>query len=154
MDLRIWLLRHVMARFWRLSRGLLMGVRGVVLDTEGQVLLVRHTYIGGWHLPGGGVEIGESATQALARELREEGNVRLTGPAVLHGLFHHPQFWRGDHVAVYVVRAFVQDGPPRRSREIAETGFFLPKNLPPDTTPGTRRRLAEIIVGAPTGEVW
>jgi ADP-ribose pyrophosphatase YjhB (NUDIX family) len=143
-----------MARIWRVSRGLLMGVRGVVVDGEGRVLLVRHTYVGGWHLPGGGVGIGESAGAALARELGEEAAVRLAAPPVLHGLFHHPQFWRGDHVAVYVVRAFVRDAAPRRSAEIAETGFFALDDLPAGTTDGTRRRLAEVLDGAPLTGVW
>jgi ADP-ribose pyrophosphatase YjhB (NUDIX family) len=153
-DPRLWLLRHLFAPVWRLTRGLLMGVRAVVIDGEGRVLLVRHTYVPGWQLPGGGVEIGESATTALARELREEANVRLAGPVHLHGVFHHPSFWRGDHVLVYIVREFVQDGPPRRSREIAEAGFFAPDALPADTTPATRRRLAEVLDDAPPAQVW
>lgn len=64
-----------------------LGVRAVVIDKSDSVLLVRHGYVAGWHFPGGGVEAGETCTQALARELEEEARVALTGPPVLHGLF-------------------------------------------------------------------
>ena len=67
--------------YWRLARGLaILGVRAVVLDSQGRVFLIRHTYATGWHLPGAGVEAGETLRQALARELAEEGNIELTGP--------------------------------------------------------------------------
>ena len=52
-----------------------LGVRGVVLDSDNKVFLVKHTYISGWHLPGGGVEVGETFLDALMRELVEEGRI-------------------------------------------------------------------------------
>src|SRR5262245_23965959 len=94
--------------YWRFSRGLTLGVRGLVLDREGRVFLIRHAYVDGWHLPGGGVEAGETMAQALERELAEEGNIELTGPPKLHGMFFHPIYSRRDHVALYVVRDFRQ----------------------------------------------
>ena len=58
--------------FSRLARGMTLGVRGLVTDDEGRVLLIRHTYMAGWYMPGGGIERGETAETALARELIEE----------------------------------------------------------------------------------
>ena len=106
------LLNRLAHFYWRFSRGLTVGVRAVVLDGDGRVFLIKHTYANGWHLPGGGVEPGETLTQALARELREEGNIELTAPPVLHGVFFHPVYSRRDHVTVYVVRDFRQTGQP------------------------------------------
>ena len=85
---------------------LTIGVRAVVIDGSGRVFLVKHTYVAGWHLPGGGVEVGETVAKALARELHEEGNIELTGPAAFFGIYYNRRISRRDHVALYVVRSF------------------------------------------------
>ena len=64
-------IRRGLHLYWRLSRGLTLGARGLIFDGEGRVFLVKHSYISGWHLPGGGVEKGETLMAALERELRE-----------------------------------------------------------------------------------
>ena len=107
----------------RLFRGLTLGVRALVIDGEGRVFLVKHSYVAGWHLPGGGVEPGETLLAALARELREEGNIELAGPPRLHGLFHNARVSRRDHVALFVVRDFHQDAAPVPDLEIIAHGF-------------------------------
>jgi 8-oxo-dGTP pyrophosphatase MutT (NUDIX family) len=147
-------LRRALHIYWRFARGLTLGVRAVVVDDEGRVFLVRHSYVAGWHLPGGGVEPGETSLMALARELREEGNIILTAPPALHGLFFNARVSRRDHVAVFVVRAFRQDGPPRPNREIRGAGFFHPAALPHETTAGTRRRIVEVLEGAAPPAEW
>jgi 8-oxo-dGTP pyrophosphatase MutT (NUDIX family) len=140
--------------YWRFSRGLTLGVRAVVLDGEGRVFLVKHSYAAGWHLPGGGVEAGETLIEALARELREEGNIALSAPPALHGVFFHPVFSRRDHIAVYVVRAFRQPSPPVPNREIVGHGFFPVDALPEGTTKGTRVRIEEVVAGKPAAGRW
>jgi ADP-ribose pyrophosphatase YjhB (NUDIX family) len=148
------LLLKAVRPFWRMRRGLTLGAQGAVLDAEGRVLLARHTYRPGWCFPGGGVEWGETLEQALTRELAEEVSVDLTGPAVLHGVFANSDAFPGDHIAVYVVRAWERSNPVRQSREIAAVEFFDPEALPETTDPGTRRRLAEILDGAPLTPNW
>jgi 8-oxo-dGTP pyrophosphatase MutT (NUDIX family) len=140
--------------YFRLRRGMTLGVRAAVLSEAGEVLLVRHTYTQGWHLPGGGVEPNETLADALAKELREEANITLTCPAVLHGVFLNRHVSVRDHVAVFVVRAFTQTAPKQPDREIAEARFFPLSALPDKTTPGTRRRLAEIVGGTALPEEW
>ena len=146
---------HHAAHLWfRLARPLTMGVRAVVLDGEGRVFLVRHSYLPGWHLPGGGVEVGEMALEALARELREEANIELTGAPRLHGVYLNTFVTRRDHVLVYVVRDFRQTEARGADFEIVETGFFPVDNLPEPTGRATRARLAEVLSGAPASALW
>ena len=140
--------------YWRFARGLTIGVRGVVIDGAGRVFLVKHSYVAGWHLPGGGVEVGETVSKALARELREEGNIELTGPAALFGIYYNRRVSRRDHVALYVVRFFRQSAPPQPNNEIVAHGFFAPHALPNDTTRGTRARIAEVLEQITPAEFW
>ena len=146
-------LRPAIQVWARLTRGTTLGVRALVTDAEGRVLLLEHSYVPGWHLPGGGVEAGETALQALERELQEEAAIRLHGPPQLHGVFFNRRASRRDHVLVYVVRAFSR-GSKKPDREIAESGFFPLERLPEGTTRGTRERLAEVAAGAPPGGLW
>jgi 8-oxo-dGTP pyrophosphatase MutT (NUDIX family) len=147
-------LRQVFHLYWRIARGMTLGVRGVVLDADDRVFLVRHSYVSGWHLPGGGVEVGESFLEALRRELIEEGRIELVGEPALHGLFFNRHVSRRDHVAVYVVRQFRQDRLPEPNHEIVECGFYDASALPPDTTTGTRMRIAEVLDGVRPVSTW
>lgn len=148
------LLRRVFHLYWWLARGMTLGVRGVVLDEQGRVFLIHHTYVSGWQLPGGGVEAGETFLEALGRELIEEGRIEVVGEPVLHGVFFNNHVSRRDHVAVYIVREYRQDRMPEPNHEISACGFFAVDALPADTTEGTRRRIAEIVHGQPAIATW
>lgn len=139
---------------WRLTRGLTLGAQGVVIDGRARVLLVRHRYRPGWHFPGGGVERGDTIADALARELREEAGIVLTAPAELHGIFSHGENFPGDHIAVYIVRAWQQPKALPSNMEIAEHGFFALDDLPRGTSTPAMARLAEIFDGADMSEMW
>jgi len=147
-------LQRLLHLYWRFARGLTIGVRALVVDGAGRVFLVKHSYIAGWHLPGGGVEPGETLMTALIRELREEGNIDITGPAPMFALYFNRRVSRRDHVALYVVRAFRQTAPPQPNSEIIAHGFFAPDALPQDTSRGTRERIAEVLGERPAAEIW
>ena len=137
----------------RMSRGMTLGVRGVATDGEGRVLLVKHTYLHGWWLPGGGVDKGETTHAAVVRELREEAGLIARSKPRLISVHSNERFFPGDHVLVFAIDAF--DMAERTSHgEIAEIGWFAPDALPEDATRATRDRLAEIFGGASADPDW
>jgi ADP-ribose pyrophosphatase YjhB (NUDIX family) len=145
--------RFFLHPWFRLTRGITLGARIAVVNGDGEIYLVRHTYAPGWFMPGGGVESGETAAAAAVRELREEGNIAPAGPFRLHGIFLNEANFKGDHIACFILRDFVR-GDWSPDAEIAEARFFPLTSLPPDISPGTRRRIAEIFEGAPVEDQW
>lgn len=140
--------------FWsRLTRAKTLGVRVLVQDEAGKVLLVRHTYLDGWYLPGGGVDAGETMEAAAVRELREETGLTAMSRPILISVHANERFMPGDHVAVFRIERY---GPGELSsrHEIAEVGFFDLAALPEDLNRGTRARLAEIFDQAPLSADW
>lgn len=130
--------------YWRLYGPITVGVRGVVVDDRGRVLLVRHTYgMDRWYLPGGGVRRREAAIDAVRRELREEtGVVMVAGRPDLLGAYTNLEQGKSDHVLVFVVREWTRE--PSSDREIAAAEFFALDELPANVSPGSRRRLEEL----------
>jgi ADP-ribose pyrophosphatase YjhB (NUDIX family) len=147
-------LRRIFHLYWRLTRGMTLGVRAVVLDGNNRVFLVKHSYVAGWHLPGGGVEVGETFRDALRRELAEEGCIEILGEPALHGIFFNSHVSPRDHVEVYLIRHFRQDRLPEPNREIAACGFFEAGALPAETTKGTRLRISEVLEGKAPMATW
>lgn len=155
-------MRHALARlqtrvvhgFFALTRGMTLGVRAACFDRQGRVFLVRHSYVPGWHMPGGGMERFETAQVALEKELREEGNLTLTEPPRVFHVYYNRRTSKRDHVIFYRCDNVVQTAPKAADREIVEAGFFHPDDLPENTTGATRRRLAELAGQVPPDALW
>lgn len=145
-------IRIFLRQYWRITRPLTAGARVMVLDEENRVLLVRHTYMPGWFLPGGGIERGETMKAGATRELFEEVGVQATGELSFFALYANFREFKSDHVALFVLRSF--DLTPKPNREIAEFGFFAADNLPAGTTDATRARIREVLENQPAPEFW
>lgn len=146
-------LRPVYQAYWRVRRPMTLGARVIALNADRHVMLVRHSYWPGWHLPGGGVEPRETVETAARRELAEEAGLEPDGPLALHGVYANHAHFPNDHIVVFIaaaVRACASDS----AGEIVERGFFGVEALPEGVTAGTRRRLDELFSGAPRSPDW
>ena len=120
-------------------RPLTMGVR-IILMREGQVLLIRQTYLDGWFIPGGGVGKGETLDQAIRREAHEEVQAEL-GSLELLGAFSSFDGSKNDHTVLFASHDFTLGGG--HDREIAEIRFFPVEALPADIRPGYRLKIED-----------
>lgn len=146
--------QSVFLAYGRLTRGMTLGVRAMLLKDD-CVLLVRHSYVPGWYFPGGGVEPGESLAEALDREIAEEAGAALTGPARLFGVYRNEKAHRRDHVALFVCREWEQRRAPKiPNLEIVALELFPLAALPPDATAATRARINEVLAGASPPADW
>ncbi|HJW40535.1 MAG TPA: NUDIX domain-containing protein [Rhizomicrobium sp.] len=129
-----------------------LGAHALIVDRNGRVALVRHSYKNGWSLPGGGVARGEPASDAILREMREElGDVR-SSPPVLFGLYTRSSGWATNVIALYLL-ANAEVGF-RPNFEVREMQFADPAALPDGTGAGTRRRVAEFTNKTPPSPYW
>ncbi len=137
------------------ARSMTLGVRALAIDDLQRVVLVKHSYLPGWYLPGGGVEPGETVAEAVRRELREEANVVVDEPPPVFGIYLNRGASRRDHVAFFVVRSFEHWQPPKLPNlEIIDCQWFPLDALPEGVTPGTLRRIADYEAGKPLTQDW
>lgn len=146
--------RDATFRFFMTARAIwaptAMGVAGAVYDEHGRILLVRHRYNPGWRLPGGGVNRGEPAQQAVLRELREE--VGLSGgTAEFFGLYVRKAGWATAVIVVYRIQGALVNFRP--NLEIREICYADPGAPPEGCTQATRKRLKE-LAGAERSPHW
>ena len=148
------ILRKLFHLYFLLKRPMTLGVRVLVENEKGEVLLVRHTYVEGWYLPGGGVETGDTMAQTVAKELREEVGFEILGEPKLLGIYKNSSASKRDHVAIYRAEDWREIEVFKPNREIAEIGFFAVDNLPKTITAGNLKRIREIYHGEPVSQYW
>jgi ADP-ribose pyrophosphatase YjhB (NUDIX family) len=124
---------------WRIIRPILVGVR-LIIERDGAVMLVRHSYQPGWYLPGGGLKRGETLEQAARREAVEESGAVL-GMLRFFGVYSNFVQHKSDHIVVFACDDF--HVTEQKSIEIESVDFFGVDSLPADVSPGSRRRINE-----------
>jgi 8-oxo-dGTP pyrophosphatase MutT (NUDIX family) len=126
-----------------------VGVAGIV-EQDGQVVLVRHSYKSGWLFPGGAVERGEVPATALLRELAEEIGLTQSASPEFFGVYVRRRFWITNLILVYRVREAVFAFRP--NWEIRALRLIDPALPPEGAGPAIRRRLREMVgESVPTG---
>lgn len=134
-------------------------VAAIIRNAEGHVLLQRRSDNGLWGLPGGSVEIGESVTTAIIREVREE-----TGLAVeverLVGVYSNPAYqivrYRDGNVVHYIntlMTCRIVGGALQTCDESLELKFFDSAHLPGDMLLTHRIRVEDALANRQEGFV-
>lgn len=139
------------------AQGLLLAAFAVVRNRQGQVLLVRRADDGNWELPGGRVEVGESAASAAAREVAEEAGVliQVVGVAGVYSDPRHVLSYQGEgayqQVAIcFHARAPRLSNPEPDGAETTDAGWFdIAATTALPMHPTMRRRLADAVDGSP-----
>lgn len=139
--------------FQRLLGASTVGVRILVVNSEREILLVEHTYIDGWHLPGGGVKHMEPAAMAAKRELLEETGV-IAKDLSFHQIYVHNILGVSDYPLLYIVTDFEIQENAKPSLEIKQAKWFQRSDLPTDTTESTKIRLAEYFDQIEKADRW
>lgn len=118
-----------------------------VINTQGQILLMRRSDNRRWVMPGGQLEVGESPAAGVVRETLEETGIRCV-PKALSGVYDS-RLW--DQGSVHHVYRFTflcepiseQMDIPSHAHEALEIGWFVEENLPAGLYPGHLKRIAD-----------
>lgn len=155
MEMSRWLVWRASVFLWisGFVRRMTLGVRVIVVDGD-KVLMIKHTYLPGWHFPGGGVDGGEGVHEGAVRETFEETGIQVHEPMRLFGMYRNTIPPGRDHVAVFVCDRFEVKLPFTPNREIAEIGWFDVNDLPEGTSKATQLRIAEVFHGATPSYTW
>lgn len=123
-----------------------------LIERDGKVLLVRHSYVPGWLLPGGGVARGEAAEHTVIREMREEIGLVRCGTPELFGLYSRKAGWATNVIVLYRLRDAEFTFVP--NLEIREIQFADPENPPQGTPLSVATRLKEFAGLQPRSPFW
>jgi 8-oxo-dGTP diphosphatase len=124
-----------------------VGIAAAARTQDGRWLLIRRRDTGGWALPGGTLEWGETLSVALTRELFEEAGVDLIGSSELFGVYSRPERDYRFHAVTILVTALVSEPrrAPKNPLEISEVRLFAPCDLPPALSMGMTDMLSDVL---------
>jgi len=118
---------QMMRVYWAVLKPQVHGAL-VAIWHDGEILLVRNSYVRYYSLPGGYVHRGETGRDAAIRELLEETGIRAA-PSDLRMALDHQHDWEGKREHVEIFELDIPDRPHVEvdNREVIEAKFFSPK---------------------------
>jgi ADP-ribose pyrophosphatase YjhB (NUDIX family) len=147
------LLYHVRRSLLGLLRLRTRGVKVMVFNPRGELVLIRNSYGRSdlFVLPGGGIRPFEPPEKAAVREIREEIGLDIDQLALLST---HCSTAEGKRDTIYLYKARATGLPQVGGVEVEEAGFFPLDCVPSTTSAATRRRIAEFLGSAPASSGW
>jgi 8-oxo-dGTP pyrophosphatase MutT (NUDIX family) len=129
---------------WRVLRPRTRGVKVMLFNADGEMILIRNSYGRSdlFVLPGGGVRPFEAPAKAAAREVREELGLHVTQVRLRS---QHASEAEGKRDAIHLFEGRVDGVPRLRGIELEEACYVALDALPPATSPATRRRIDEYL---------
>ena len=141
--IELWWMKGIMLDYIKTLRSMigntkivLPGVRALIFNAQGELLLEKQTHFGSWALPHGCVDVGESALEAVKREVKEETGLSII-QAEPFGLYSDPKYSvtypNGDQVQTFTVAFLVKEWSGELvvdGDEVSELGFFPLDGLP------------------------
>ena len=143
---------HCIRKLQSLLGLITLGSRAIILNNDNEILLVKHTYQRDWYLPGGGVKKGESAKEAIIRELKEEVGIIPTEEPQLFGIYFHTYMGVNDYPVIFIIKNYTSANA--YSSEIEQMAWYDYNNLPEMVSPGTKRRLDEYFTHSAQSDRW
>ena len=123
-----------------------IGVFGIVFDGKGRVLLCHRRDYDLWNLPGGGLEVGESPTEGVIREVKEESGLDVVISRLV-GIYSKPE--RNDIIFSFVCKRI--GGELLLNDEADRIEYFEIDSIPKNTSPKQVERIRDAV--ANKGEV-
>jgi 8-oxo-dGTP diphosphatase len=121
----------------------LIGAAAIILDSEGRILLVKHSYGKcNWDLPGGKSEENESAQETARREVLEEIGLNVE-IGQLTGVYYDPN--NDMHHFVFIASNVNQREPEPSSPEILECRYCSIHDLPKPISNFTYKRIQDAL---------
>jgi 8-oxo-dGTP pyrophosphatase MutT (NUDIX family) len=138
---------------------LFVGARGLILDAEDRLLMIRRADNGRWALPAGAMELGESITECAIREVWEETGLRATGLTPF-SMYTGPRYtytnqWRHTYqMFITTFRIHAWEGELERvTDETLDAGFFPPDALPDPPSLFVKETLDDLAEFERTGQL-
>ena len=137
----------------------IVAVAGIVVNKQGELLLVKNRYRDTWEFPGGQVEVGENLIEALQREIREESGIEVeVGElfCISSNTAKYPGHSGVKEVPTKVMMDFIchrAGGTEHTSDETCQVGWFRPEDAcHMITTPALAERFKAYLAyrGRPT----
>jgi len=138
--------------YWKLTKPKTSGVRCLIFNESGQVLLVKHFYSREWYLPGGAMKSNETPEIAIIRELKEECGIENLMDLKLLQIYENLFEYKRD--TIYLFSANCVPALVQFNLEIEKFSFFDTQILPERTSLGTRKRILEFQLKQFNSQVW